>query len=329
MDQEHHRLDAKVPQLFIDISRACNLRCVMCDIFSADASADYSKGNWKGPRLMDFDLFKRIVDQASPFVDVFCPQGAGEPLMHPRFVDMVAYIRERKPSANIWFNTNGQLLSRETTDKLLAIGVDHISFSVDAASPDVYEGIRVGGDYGRLVENIKYLLKARSRRGVPIRTKATVTFVLQERNESQKKAFLRYWLPKVEQVVFYKKVELDRRRPSMFFKPKAQSRRVCESLWTMAAVSIDGVGVPCCGDPGREEPLGDVSRTDLADIIGCGRHRQLRETQIGGDFTLSALCSKCRNWLSYGNSYVARIPSKKLVLTRNPFSECWQLERRK
>src|SRR6266704_987128 len=67
----------------------CNLRCQMCSIQFRQDGPPY------GPlAFMDFEQFTRLIDQ---FVNVqeLHLQGLGEPMMHPRFFDMVAYATER------------------------------------------------------------------------------------------------------------------------------------------------------------------------------------------------------------------------------------------
>lgn len=322
---ENFPLKSIPKQLFIDVARACNLRCIMCDVFSESAQATYSLANNKSPKLMEFETFCQVIDQSCEVISNFCPQGAGEPLIHPRFPEMISYIREKRPDANIWFNTNGLLLTKKLTDQLLKIGIDQIYFSIDAATPDVYEKIRIGGNYKELIQNIKYLLKARKRASCQIKPRVGVSFVLQEANRLQKKKFLKYWLPKVEQVVFYKKAELDRSRPDLFFKPKG-ARKPCESLWNMIAVSIDGTVVPCCGDVAREEPLGNINMKSLAKIAGAGRHLDLRCLHLEGKFSESKLCGPCKTWMA-SEKFSCCLNSSGLSVTRNAISECWELRK--
>src|SRR4051812_32830939 len=63
----------------------CNLRCQMCPIqFRTDGPPHGP------PAFMEFGVFTRLIDQ---FVGVreLPLQGLGEPMMHPRLFDMVAY----------------------------------------------------------------------------------------------------------------------------------------------------------------------------------------------------------------------------------------------
>src|ERR671925_2026807 len=77
----------------------CNLRCQMCSIQFRKDGPPYGP-----PAFMAFETFISIVDQ---FVDLqeLHLQGLGEPMMHPRFFDMVAYAAGR----GIQVSTNSNL----------------------------------------------------------------------------------------------------------------------------------------------------------------------------------------------------------------------------
>src|SRR6476469_9904039 len=77
----------------------CNLRCQMCAIqFRRD-------GPPFGPlAFMRFDDFTRLVDEFAGLRELHL-QGLGEPMMHPRFFDMVAYAAGR----GIRVSTNSNL----------------------------------------------------------------------------------------------------------------------------------------------------------------------------------------------------------------------------
>src|SRR5579884_4279385 len=63
----------------------CNLRCQMCSIQFRQDGPPYGP-----PAFMEFSTFTRIIDQFEGLRELHL-QGLGEPMMHPRFFDMVAY----------------------------------------------------------------------------------------------------------------------------------------------------------------------------------------------------------------------------------------------
>src|SRR5947209_9161247 len=87
----------------------CNLRCQMCSIpFRQD-------GPPFGPvAFMDFDVFTRLVDQFTELEEIQL-QGLGEPMMHPRFFEMIEYAVAR--GIKVGTNTNATLLTARRAEQ--------------------------------------------------------------------------------------------------------------------------------------------------------------------------------------------------------------------
>jgi radical SAM protein with 4Fe4S-binding SPASM domain len=137
----------------------CNLRCQMCPIqFRRD-------GPPHGPlAFMPFADFTRIVDEFHG-LDHLHLQGLGEPMMHPLFFDMVDYAAGK--GIRITTNSNITLLNRERAERCAASGLDTLFVSIDAATPEMYERIRVRARFERVVGNLEGLLAARAGRATP------------------------------------------------------------------------------------------------------------------------------------------------------------------
>src|SRR4051812_22741932 len=83
----------------IEVTSACNLRCRMCLVRYAPAVN-------KAEGAIPYELFTKIVDD-DPALEVVTLQGLGEPLLHPRIVDMVGYLTAR--GIRCGFSTNATL----------------------------------------------------------------------------------------------------------------------------------------------------------------------------------------------------------------------------
>ncbi len=135
----------------------CNLRCQMCSIQFRQDGPPY------GPlAFMDFDAFTRLVDQFGPLQELHL-QGLGEPMMHPRFFDMVAYAAAK--GVRVSTNSNLTLLNARRADACVTSGLERIHVSIDGATPETYERIRVRSHFDRVVRNLDLLLAARARHG--------------------------------------------------------------------------------------------------------------------------------------------------------------------
>src|SRR5438105_15256820 len=81
----------------------CNLRCQMCSIQFRQDGPPYGP-----PAFMEFETFTRIIDQFVTLKELHL-QGLGEPMMHPRFFDMIEYATGK--SIKVSTNSNLTLLN--------------------------------------------------------------------------------------------------------------------------------------------------------------------------------------------------------------------------
>src|SRR5438094_6339478 len=83
----------------------CNLRCRMCPIqFRKDGPP------FGPPAFMKFEVFEKLLAQM-PELEELHLQGLGEPMMHPRFFDMVRLAADR--GVFVSTNSNMPLLRRD------------------------------------------------------------------------------------------------------------------------------------------------------------------------------------------------------------------------
>ena len=117
------RVSAYPEEIQIEITNRCNFSCEMCprDVLEAP------------PVDMDFALFKRIVvNMGAPRAVVLT--GWGEPLLHPRLLDMVGRVKEAAPGSRVRLTTNGSLLQGDLAVGLVEAGVHQVSISMEGES---------------------------------------------------------------------------------------------------------------------------------------------------------------------------------------------------
>lgn len=135
----------------------CNLRCQMCAIQFRRDGPPY------GPlAFMEFEKFTHIIDQLVTLKELHL-QGLGEPMMHPRFFDMVAYAAGK--GIKVSTNSNLTLLNERRAERCVTSGLDCIHVSIDGATAATYERIRVRAHYERVVRNLERLLAMREQLG--------------------------------------------------------------------------------------------------------------------------------------------------------------------
>src|ERR1700687_5669212 len=133
-----------------EIAFACNLSCVMCT-HADDAPAAIKP---KRPNFMDFDLYKKVIDEGSRYTlrSVGLDQ-EGEAFLVKRLPEFISYAKD-KGMVDIFFNTNATLMTKEKADMILNSGLTRIHFSMDAITESTYKIVRVGGHFDAAMKNI-------------------------------------------------------------------------------------------------------------------------------------------------------------------------------
>jgi MoaA/NifB/PqqE/SkfB family radical SAM enzyme len=136
------------------VTNECNLACLHCIEESGPGKAFPDE-------LNDEQVFRflgQVMDLEVPYLSF----SGGEPMVHPRFFDMVAYVCGRNGQLKI--ETNGAYLTAENCARLKELGVKAVQVSLDGASRETFNRMRVRGDFDKTLEGVRNLRAA----GVPI-----------------------------------------------------------------------------------------------------------------------------------------------------------------
>ena len=136
------------------ITNECNLACLHCIEESGPGKA--FKDELSDAQV--FDVLAQLMDSDVPYLSF----SGGEPMVHPRFFEMVEFACSR--GAELKIETNGHYLTPENCERLKALGVKAVQVSLDGASRETFNRMRVLGEFNRAVDGIRNLRAA----GVPI-----------------------------------------------------------------------------------------------------------------------------------------------------------------
>jgi len=143
-------------QLEIEVTTACNLRCVICE-----------HSYWtEEPRHMSFDQFKAIVDQF-PGLRWIGMTGIGSGFLNPDYMKMLRFLKERR-RCFVEFFDHFYLLDESLSSDLVGMGINKIWVSLESASRETYNRIRVGSDFDRVIKNIRSMLQVKAALRSPI-----------------------------------------------------------------------------------------------------------------------------------------------------------------
>lgn len=271
-------------RLWVESSSRCNLRCVMCPNKELAAS---DKG------LMDFDLFRKIVDEARGFVNDIYLHHRGEPLLNPALSDMIAYAREAGIKTR--FHTNGTLLDPDKAERLLEAQPNLVSFSVDGFEKQAYERIRVGANFEQTVDHIVNLAERRSARG--LKRPYLVVEKIRFRNpdppedaEAVARVRDRFLQAGVDEVIEKEEYEWTTEAAPEQAGPRTCS--ACTFCWYAMVICADGTVTPCPQDFGARMVMGNAREQSLREIWNGPAYRGQRRA-FAADVDSLSLCRKC------------------------------------
>jgi hypothetical protein len=141
-------------RLYIECTAACNISCAQ-----ACCAPETGITRTRKAGMLDFELFRRVIDEAGPSlgrVDFF---NYGETFLHKRAIEMCEYIKSRFPHIYLYTSTNGLAFTEEQARRLIRSGIDEVTFSIDGATPASYAKYRQRGDFEKAIRNLRFAVE--------------------------------------------------------------------------------------------------------------------------------------------------------------------------
>jgi len=274
-------------RVWIEVTNKCNLKCPMCpnkDIPGKD----------KG--FMDFELYKNIIDQLGPKVNDIYLFHRGEPLLHPQLTDMIAYAK--KTPATVRIHTNGTLLNRDNTDKIIGSGLDFISFSFDGYDSSTYEKNRVNSSFKKTLDGILYFLQRKKE--LKSKLPFTVLQVIEYEENGDIKNLRQKFLNNFRGLPLNRFVT---RKPHNWGGLVNTGKRLkknyipCTFLWYAMVILYNGDLLPCPQDFEAKLKLGNIKEDSIESIFNGQSMQNLRQKIAGNDIDKLTPCHSCdRLW---------------------------------
>jgi MoaA/NifB/PqqE/SkfB family radical SAM enzyme len=298
----------------LGITNACNLNCPLCITGLREQK--------KAIKHMDFDLFQEIINKIKNYAIWVQLYNWGEPLLHPKLVDMVALCTKHNISTQISSN-----LSLKNVDNILhglvSNGLRHLIVSFDGLTQKEYSRYRVGGDLNTILNNIVKLKEHKEDMGLkfPI---IDLQFLKNRHNEFQidtlKKEYkkfgadkfticdmtgifkdnnvekYKYWFEE-DDIITRKYLDVDQR----------MLRNVCQFLYNIMIIDQDGSIPPCCfsTDPADDFGGWDSNKTIL-EMYNSEKFIAARKIFKEHSYDKDVCCSNCSVVLSYNDNIISK-----------------------
>jgi MoaA/NifB/PqqE/SkfB family radical SAM enzyme len=139
----------------IESSALCNLKCWICP--TQFYSGSITRGN------MSMETFRKLLPFFKQVVNVDLT-GWGEPLLNPNLSEMITLAKEAGcPSVTL--TTNGTLLNAENVKQIVASKINAISISIDSATKETHEKLKIGSDFSQVISGVQELIAKRNYSG--------------------------------------------------------------------------------------------------------------------------------------------------------------------
>lgn len=283
--------------VLVDTVSYCNLRCSMC----------VHKHMTRKKGIMKWELLTKILDEIAEnnkdcriwmvfFGDPFILKKT-----KPSIFDMVKYAKD-KGITDVVLNSNGCLMDEEAARRLIDSGLDSIYFGVDAATPETYAKLRVGGNYHETVNNILTLSRLKKELSVE-HPKIVVQYVEMAENVAEKEDFIKFWTGHGLTAKIRPKVSwagsID--APNQILGN--EDRWPCHWLMQTMSIADDGRVVLCPVDLDARVVVGDVNEHSLKHVWQ-NQMKVLRDMHKEGRYNeLPPMCRDCKDWQSARSDY--------------------------
>jgi MoaA/NifB/PqqE/SkfB family radical SAM enzyme len=283
------------PMIVVSITNVCNERCIHCFYDQFIKMPGYKQS------YLEWDLWEKICEETSHWPGVVLNFGTdGEPLMHPRFTDMLREARKNKISP-INITTNGTLMN-ESFNKILVdeFLTDVINISIDAFTPESYRQIR-GGNIGLIKKNVLNLIDYRNSKNSKI--KIQVNIIDQPEVKDEIEDFKNFWTPLVDNVLirtYYDATTVTGGTGPNITGKQAAFEKVkrwpCQQLWRRFNIADDGTARFCVDDWFNKTKIGDLREKTISEIWTSDHYNKIRQHHIKGTYKDVAYCAKCTEW---------------------------------
>jgi hypothetical protein len=259
----------------IETTNACNACCTICP----------RKDIQRRIARMDDDLFTRLIDECARHK---CREihlhNFGEPLMDKRLEDRVSYAKW-KGIKKVKIFSNGSLLNCDRAKGLIEAGLDEIKISIDGATKEEFERIRVPLKYETVMENIANLIAMRNTAHSPLKVHITCC------STTDKQGTMSRLKNMVDGFCF---TRIHNWSGSESSECAGRTRKPCQRLWKSLTVLAGGEVALCCLDYDGRHILGHVDeKTTIHQIWNGPSYERVRGLHKEGRQAEIPLCANC------------------------------------
>lgn len=259
-------------KIVIEPTAICNLRCIYCPT---------GQGMLNRTKYMSWELFERIADEIEPFARHVYLAYMGEPLLHPRFPDMIDRIKE---FATIDVATNGTLVTEGLAKALDRADALSVHFSgLDSETFAAIHGVDLLDDAMRGLEILAGSC------GKRLNWTWMALSLNEHQNEKAAEIGAQLGISQMPKSVVLGRDQRATLKPSDLAPWRytdrgttLYDRSACNEFWEVGYILTNGVVVTCGYDYAGLWPMGNAYNKPFLDIWNGEAYNRLRENHMAG-----------------------------------------------
>ena len=264
----------------IELASLCNLKCPMCYTITPQFK---QKVNAK---LMDWELFTKIIDEISGKVQAIRLSLRGESFLHKKFIECIQYAKS-KGIKEVSSLTSGSKLNPEFTAKAIEAGIDWITISIDGTG-ETYNKIRKPITFDQILERVKFIQEYKAKHNLtkPVVKVQGIWPAIRENPQKYYDIFASI----TEQVAYNPLIDYLAKDHDIVYLDEF----TCPQQYQRLVIGADGRVMKCSNDEENDEVIGDINKQTVYEVWHgeiMTRERELQKKSKG--FMESAVCRKC------------------------------------
>ena len=284
----------------LELSTVCNLHCPMCYTITEEYKKTIKS------EFMDFDMYKKIIDEIAGKVPAIRLSLRGEPTLHPHFTDCIKYAKD-KGIGEVSTLTNASKMKAEFFEKMMLAGLDWLVVSIDGLG-EKYESVRRPLKFEETFQKIKdaKAIKEKYNRHKPLIKVQGIWPAIKENPEKYYNTFAPY----ADLIAFNPLIDYLENDTNIIYEDNFS----CPQLYQRLVVAADGDVMMCSNDEKTMELIGDANKQTIHEIWHSDRLNNMREIHKKGCFKDIPVCRHCYLPRATEDSETAQVNGRTFII---------------
>ena len=265
----------------IELSSICNLTCPMCYTITDDFKKQVNTTR------MDWDLYKKIIDEIGGKVTAVRLSLRGEPTLHTKFIDAIRYAKD-SGIKEVSTLTHGGKLTLPYFKKMVDAGIDWITISADGVG-ETYERVRKPLKFNNLLDKIRCIKQYKEEHKLK-RPVLKVQGIWPAIKECGPDIYYSTFSPNVDLVAFNPLIDYLVNDTHIEYLEDF----TCPQQYQRLVIGADGLVMKCSNDEENHEVIGDIKQETVHQVWHGAKMQAVRDMHLQPKgFMQSSVCRKC------------------------------------